>query len=217
MSLLNSPAARVLAGVLLLQAAAFYAVASRAEATPPVAPLNSFANGIGEWSKTREFPLEKEEADVLRADDTTNRIYANPQGTEASLFIAFFKTQRYGQSPHSPKNCLPGAGWQYNQDRKLPIAVPGLAEPIRVNEYVIARGDEESVVLYWYHSHKRVIAGELAAKIWLVADAVRYRRSDTALVRVIVPVRDGAREAAERSAIEFVQASFPYVTRQFPD
>jgi hypothetical protein len=72
------------------------------------------------------------------------------------------------------------------------------------------------VVLYWYHSHNRVIPGEFAAKFWLVADAIRYRRSDTALVRIIVPVIDGDRRRAESTAVEFTQAVYGDVARQLP-
>ena len=70
----------------------------------------------------------------------------------------------------------------------VPIAVAGRPAPIVVNRYVVARGDERSVVLYWYQSHDRIIASEYAAKFWLIADSIRYRRSDTALVKVVVPV-----------------------------
>jgi EpsI family protein len=213
----TSLAARILTAVLLMQAVAYYAVASRRENIPEIAPLSDFPRSSAGWTAEREFPMEKEVQDVLKADDTVSRIYVNPQRTaSASFFVAFFKTQRYGQSPHSPKNCLPGSGWEPSEDSKLPVAVPGRATPIVVNRYVIARGDEESVVLYWYQSHSRVIAGEFSAKLWLVADAIRYRRSDTALVRVIVPVRNGARELAQRTAVEFVQAVYPDVARQLP-
>ena len=125
---------------------------------------------------------------MLKADDTLNRVYVSPDAkTTASLMIAFFRTQRYGQSPHSPKNCLPGSGWQPIEDQKLAIDIPGRDAPIVINKYVISHGDEQAVVLYWYQSHNRVIAGEFAAKFWLVADAIRYSRSDTALVRVNRP------------------------------
>ena len=136
--------------------------------------------------------------------------------TSASLMIAFFRTQRYGQSPHSPKNCLPAAGWRPTEDTKLSVDVPGRDAPIVVNKYVIAHGDEQSVVMYWYQSHNRVVAGEFAARFWLVADAIRYRRSDTALVRVIVPI-SGNRDAAEDAAVRFVRAVYPDVVRQFPN
>jgi EpsI family protein len=114
------------------------------------------------------------------------------------LFIAFFKTQRYGQAPHSPKNCLPGNGYEPIESGPITVAVPGRAEPIRINRYLTARGDEKSVTLYWYQSHDRVIAGEFAAKFWLIADSIRYHRSDTSLVKIVVPVRDGDADAATR-------------------
>jgi EpsI family protein len=207
---------RILALLLLTQAGVYYAVASRTEKVPQVAPLAEFPASFEGWRMAQEFPLEKEVAEVLRADDTLNRVYVNEARNQSgSLFVAFFKTQRYGQSPHSPKNCLPGSGWQPMEDSKLPVAVPGRDTPIVVNKYVIARGDQKSFVLYWYQSHKRVIAGEFAAKFWLVADAIRYGRSDTALVRVIVPIQGGT-EAAERAAVDFVAAAFQHVSARLP-
>lgn len=217
MGLLKGLPVRVLALVLLLQSAAYYAVASRRENVPDIAPLSSFPAASGAWTADREYPLEPEVQDVLKADDSLNRVYVNAARTEsASLFIAFFKTQRFGQSPHSPKNCLPGSGWQPSEDAKLAVAVPGREKPIVVNKYVIARGDQQSLVLYWYQSHDRVVAREFAAKFWLVADAVRYNRSDTSLVRIIVPVRDNDRDAAEKSAVDFARAVYPDVVRQLP-
>jgi EpsI family protein len=214
MNTLKTLSGQVLALVLLLQAVAYYAVASREDIIPAVSPLRAFPQSVGGWTMVREYEIEKEVQEVLRADDTLNRVYASPQRTDsASLFMAFFKTQRYGQAPHSPKNCLPGAGWQATEDSKLSIDVPGAA-PIVVNKYVIERGEHKSVVLYWYQSHNRVIAGELAAKFWLVADAIRYSRSDTALVRVIVPTEGGG--TAEKTAVEFVRAVYPDIARQLP-
>jgi EpsI family protein len=85
-----------------------------------------------------------------------------------------------------------------------------------VNRYAVQHGDDESVTLYWYQGHRRVIASEFAAKFWLVADAVRYRRSDTALVRVIVPVREGDLRTATNTGVAFIQAVFPVILRQMP-
>ena len=47
---------------------------------------------------------------MLRADDALNRTYVS-QDQAATLFVAYFGSQRAGVNPHSPKNCLPGAGW----------------------------------------------------------------------------------------------------------
>jgi EpsI family protein len=217
MDFLKGFPARAVAAILVFQAAAYYAVASRSETIPTISALSAFPQVTGGWTTQAEFPLEKGVEDVLKADDSLNRVYIDAaRSASASLFIAFFKTQRYGQSPHSPKNCLPGSGWQPTDDRRISVAVPGRSEPIRINEYAIARGDQESLVLYWYHSHDRVIAREIEAKFWLVADAIRYHRSDTALVRIIVPVRNEQRDAAEKTAIGFAQAIYPDLVRRLP-
>jgi EpsI family protein len=218
MAFLKGLPARILMIVLLFQAVAYYAVASRREAALDFAPLSVFPTVSNGWTMLKEFPLEAEVQEVLRADDTLNRVYRNPEGNAgASLFIAFFRTQRNGQSPHSPKNCLPGAGWQAVEDTKLSIDIPGRDTPIVISKYTIARGDEQSLVLYWYQSHSRAIAGEFSAKFWLLADAIRYRRSDTALVRVVVPIRGGDRQVAEKTGVELVRAVYPDLIRHFPN
>jgi hypothetical protein len=84
------------------------------------------------------------------------------------------------------------------------------------NKYVVAHGNDKSVTLYWYQSHNRVIASEYSAKFWLVADAIRYNRSDTAIVKVVLPVRGNDVDGATRTGIEFVQALFPDVLKQLP-
>lgn len=209
--------ARILVLVLLLQAIGYYAVASRREVMPAATALANFPQSLPGWTMAREYPIEKEVQDVLRADDTLNRVYLNGADMQtASLFVAFFKTQRFGQSPHSPKNCMPGSGWEPTRDRKVYIPVPGAAAPIQVNDYVIQRENDQSVVLYWYQDHSRAIAGEIEAKFWLVADAIRFHRSDTALVRIMVPVRGNDIDGAERTAIAFTRAVYPDLMRQLP-
>jgi EpsI family protein len=217
MKFLNSWQSRTLSILLLMQAAAFYAVAYRPEHVPYAPPLAAFPANIDGWEMAQDLPLEPEVLDVLKADDTLNRLYARPAlSEEAFLFIAFFKTQRYGQAPHSPKNCLPGSGWEPIETGTVPITVPDRPRPIVSNRYVVAHGEQKSVVLYWYQSHGRVIASEYLAKFWLVADAIRYHRSDTALVRVVVPVRDNDTPGATRIGEQFVQSIFPAVTAQLP-
>jgi EpsI family protein len=215
MGSMNNRYFRALAVVLLLQAAAFYGLASRPENVPYVAPLSTFPAVLGGWHMVKDFPVDKEMLEILRADDTLNRAYTNTASqVGAYLFVAYFKTQRYGQSPHSPKNCLPGSGWDpvEGASGEMAVRVAGSQAPITVNRYVVQHGDERSVTLYWYQGHGRVIADEFSAKFWLVADAIRYHRSDTAAIRVTVPVGSSV-EAAVATGAQFVQAVFPDLVR----
>jgi EpsI family protein len=213
-SLLHSKYLRILTLVVVVQAVLFYS-ASHGESTPLPLPLSSFPDGLGQWKLHSESVVDPEEEAVLKADDTLKRVYTNPQGYPASLFIAYFKTQRTGQSPHSPKNCLPGSGFQPVENGRVDVAVPGGS--IDINKYVVSSGEDESVVLYWYQSQGRVIADEFAAKFYLIADSIRHHRSDTSLVRVVVPVAGGlSRGEANKIALNFVQAAYPAVDSWLP-
>ena len=215
---MNSKVIKALTIVLLLDLTAYYALGRRSENVPNVRPLVDFPSSIGGWVKTKEFPLDQETLDVLKADDTLQRFYVNPQTRQAVwLFIAFFKTQRTGQSPHSPKNCLPGSGWEPLINDRPTVEVPGEPLPITINRYVVQRGTDKSAVLYWYQSHGRVVANEFAAKFWSVADAMRYNRSDTALVRIVTGIGDnGDAQAASQTGYDFARAIFPALLKQLP-
>jgi len=207
---------RVLTCVLIAQVLGFYAV-SRRENVPLARPLDQFPRELKEWRVVEEGVVDQETTDVLRADDVMTRVYGNAvTNRAANLFVAYFKSQRTGQAPHSPKNCLPGSGWVPSESQIISIRVPGVPNPVPVNRYIVAKGDLKSVVLYWYQTRNRVIASEYKAKMYLVADAIRYNRTDTALVRVTVPIADNQEAAAAETAVEFVQSFFPALRQYLP-
>ena len=214
-SFLNSTPARLVTVLLLIQTALLYS-SIRPEYIPTSRPLESVPHQFGSWSMIQESQVEKDIAEVLKADDTMNRVYRNDAtGDQASLFVASFRTQRNGKSPHSPKNCMPGAGWTQLSSDNLAIDA-GVATPIVVNRYVIVHGQERELVLYWYQSRDRVVAEEFKAKYWVVADAIRLNRTDTALVRVIVNIVNNDESAATRIGSDFVRSFFETVRQYLP-
>lgn len=212
--LLRSKYVRGLSVLLIGQAVLFYSV-SHGDATPLASPLSAFPRTVGDYQVNQEGVVDAETMAVLKADDTLTRWYVGPRGG-ANLFIAYFQTQRTGQSPHSPKNCLPGSGWQTTDGGSGKIDVDVAGEKIHINHYLVSKGDNESLVLYWYQSHGRVIADEFAAKFYLIADSIRKHRSDTALVRVVVPVAAGQESRSEELATDFVKAVYPAVQGYLP-
>ncbi|MGA3043730.1 MAG: exosortase C-terminal domain/associated protein EpsI [Bryobacteraceae bacterium] len=206
----------ILTLMLVVQAALFYN-ASRGERVPASPPLDLFPAQLGNWHEAQNYPVEQEIRDQLKADDLLNRVYTDSESRAGvALFVAYFKTQRTGQSPHSPKNCLPGTGWEPEATGFVDVAVAGQPQPVRINRFVVSHGDEKSVVLYWYQSQRRVIATEFSAKFWLVMDSIRYHRSDTALVRVTVPFANNGQDAATRMGVSFVQTVFPVLKGYLP-
>ena len=108
-----------------------------------------------------EIALDKDTLEVLKADETLSRSYVeagHPLG--AQLFVAYFGSQRTGQTPHSPRNCLPGTGWLPSEREMIVIPVEGRQEPVESNRYVISKGEYKSIVLYWYQSRDRTVASE---------------------------------------------------------
>ncbi len=213
--LLHSRYVQVLTLVLAVQAALFY-TASHGEMVPLAKPLAEFPAQVGAWTLAQTGIVEPETLAILKADDTLTRWYVNPASGGANLFVAYFKTQRTGQSPHSPKNCLPGAGWSPSETGFMDVPIASRHETIRINRYIVSRGDSKSVVLYWYQSQHRVIADEFAAKFYLVEDSIRHHRSDTALVRVVVPVTGDHEQQAVAQGEAFVQAVYPELRAYLP-
>ena len=211
---LLSGRAMILTLLLVAEAVAFIAYPKQEIVLLP-RPLSQLPVRMGSWTMSADLPLDQETLEMLKADDTLNRLYTDQSsGVTANLYIAFFKTQRTGVSPHSPKVCLPSSGWEPKESSFLSIRVPGRAEPIVVNHYIIARGDDKSVVLYWYQTHDKVIADEYRAKVNTVFDSMRNHRSDTSIVRVVVPMRPGI--DADSEANRMAQQAFPEISRLLP-
>jgi EpsI family protein len=199
---------------LLLHAGVFYGF-SRSEKVPIIQPLSSFPKEFNGWKLFQEGVVDQETRSVLQADDILSRHYISADGALASVFIAYFETQRTGRAPHSPKNCLPGNGWAPTKAEIISIDVPGEA-PIDANRYIVSRSDDRSVVLYWYQSRNRTVASEYWAKVFTVADSIRYNRSDTALVRIVVSARGGGEEAATALATRFARDMFKFLRAYLP-
>ena len=204
--------AAVLAGTALF----LHARRSR-EVVPPSQPLASFPHDVAAW-RSQDLPIPQDVREVLGPGDFLSRLYVRaPQEPYIDFFVAYFASQRTGNTIHSPKNCLPGSGWTPLESERLSLPVPG-QPPLLVNRYIIAKGLDRQLVLYWYQAHGRAVASEYWAKIYLVTDAMRTNRTDGALVRVVTPLGQGESvDHAQARAVEFAQLIVPGLNRYIPD
>jgi len=187
---------------------------SHGEAVVPHQPLRELPYKLGSWTGT-EQPLEGQIVQAVGVSDYTNRIYSGQQVGPAQLYVGYYASQRTGDTIHSPKNCLPGAGWDPVQSGYTKISVPG-GRQIVVNEYVIQQGLDKELVFYWYQDRGRVIASEYSAKFWMVADAISRNRTDGALVRLVTPLGDSEVDARAR-LVNFTQILFPHLVNALPN
>lgn len=186
------------------------------ERVPAMPDLSKFPAQFDGWKKLREDPIDADSQKQLNADQIISRTYsADSVGNqEAGLFVAWFQSQSSGlKQPHSPQVCLPGSGWipQVTDDLTLNTSLGA----IRVNRYIVSNAGVHAVVLYWYQTPRRVIEGEWAAKFWLIPDALRDRRTDTALVRIVAWENQGD-EIATQTARAFGEKLYPQLRQWLP-
>ena len=207
----------VFATLLIVSATIFLRAHSRGEVFPPRLSLQSFPGRVGEWTGN-DVAIDKDALEVLGPGDFLLRLFTNSDKRipYLDLFIAYFPSQRAGDTIHSPKNCLPGSGWFPVESSRVTITVAGQT-PFPANRYVIAKGDKRQLVLYWYWAHGRGVASEYWAKYYLVADSIRMNRSDGSLVRLTTPLLPGETvDAAEQRLLPFVADIVPLLPNYIP-
>jgi EpsI family protein len=198
----------VMAALLIGSTAIFLYAHNRQEVLPPRMPLASFPAQIGSLNST-DIAIGKDQLEVLGEGEFLHRIYEDRQHPFIDLFIAFYPSQRTGETPHSPQNCLPGSGWAPLENTRIHLQMAGHA-PFPVNRYVIAKGDSRELVLYWFWAHNRGVASEYWNKFYLVSDSIKMNRSDGSLIRITSPVLPGETIAAAQERIS------PFVNRVLP-
>ena len=204
----------VIVVVLLAGTAGFLRARDRGEVLPPHEPVSTFPQEVGEWYG-ESVPLQPGVKEILGDGDFLVRMYRSPKQHYIDFFLAYFPTQRTGSTIHSPQNCLPGSGWIPTELKRIPLT--GNGESGVVNRYIISKGLDRQLVIYWYQSNGRIVASEYWAKIYLVADSIQRNRSDGALVRIVTPiVRDESVESAEQRALGFVQQTLPSLDKIVP-
>ena len=182
------------------------------------APLASFPCQIQQWHCAGDTPLDPKVIQLLGFDDYVNRTYLAPSATNAALaapqpiglYVAYYASQRQGETIHSPQNCLPGSGWQPVSAERTTIDAGETVLP--VNKYIVQKGVNRQVVYYWYQGRGRVVANEYANKLWLMIDQARLQRSNGSLVRIVAPVAgtsDAALTAASSAARQFARDLYP--------
>lgn len=217
---MNVSARLLIVSLLLLLTTVYLSRTMRAEPTAPRESLNSCPLTFDDWNGRQASALDEGTLALLGVDDYINRVYLDADKRPVNLYIGYYGSQREGDTIHSPLNCLPGAGWSPISVGRIevPVASPAGGTPrhaITVNRYIIEKGLDRQLVLYWYQSHGRVVASEYWGKIFLVLDAIRTNRTDGALVRIIAPVTTTESDA-ERQAVDFAEALYPLLGQYLP-
>ena len=205
-------------GLLVSLAVASPSLMAREEIVAERQPLLNFPMQVQQWQGST-FPLEKEYIETLRFDDYLLADYHASDGVPVNFYVAYYGSQRKGQSAHSPRTCIPGGGWEITSLRTMEVPASDAATTsLFVNRLVIQKADAKQIVYYWFKQRDRILVNEYLVKFFLVWDALAKQRTDGALIRLSASVQPGHDEDdADRILVDFTQSVNPLVSRFVPD
>jgi len=206
----------LLASLVLLCAGgvAVYTVSGRTEPIQDRTRFVEFPQHLGQWQgHTGQLDLATEKA--LGFDDYLLSDYNRPDGKMVNLYVAYYASQRKGESPHSPIVCIPGGGWAITDIKQINYVTLGQAQPL--NRVIIQKGDVKQLVYYWFDERGRKIANEWFAKFYLLNDAIMMNRTDGAMVRLTTQVLPGETEQdADQRLQSFMRDAVPQLAQFLP-
>lgn len=175
----------IVASLIMISVYIYISFMSHREVVQPRKQFSTFPKQIGNWVG-KEGRFSQQVYDALGVDDSILISYINPEGQDVQLYVGFYQSQREGSLIHSPKNCMPGSGWNITASSIEEITISGdKPETIKVIKLILEKGIQKQVVLYWYQSRGRFISSEYWQKIYLVWDAIFKNRTDGSFVRLI--------------------------------
>jgi EpsI family protein len=207
----------VLTILILLAAAGLNDYFSKPDISLPRKSLAEFPKTLGDWTTMSEQKIDERSMRILQVDDYLIRNYRNSNGEIIILYIGYFKSQREGKGIHSPRQCLPGAGWIPIDTSVYQMEVPNHnIETVPVNKFIMGKGLDRQIFLFWYYGRGRVYASEYWNKSYLIWDSLTKKRTDGALIRINNPVTHDIDEALKTQS-EFIKLFFPLLREFIPE
>lgn len=189
--------------------------ASRTERIAPNKPFSEFPLVIADWEGITS-ELDEEIYNILGVEDYILANYRKSSGETVNLYVGFYQSQKEGDIIHSPKNCMPGAGWNIAETAIEKVPLDDTGKSMNVIKLMLQKGKEKQIVLYWFQSRGRIISSEYMEKVWLVLDSITRQRTDGSFVRLITPVIKDETTSVNLLK-EFAQKAFPYLNEHIPN
>ena len=198
---------------IMLITAMLTGFASHSERIAPNKPFSEFPLEIGQW-KGVKGEMDQKVYNILGIEDYILADYRKTSRETVNLYVGFYQSQKEGDIIHSPKNCMPGAGWKITETSIETIKMDD-TENIKAIKLLLQKGAEKQIVLYWFQSRGRIISSEYMQKIWLVIDSVTKHRTDGSFVRLISPV--AVDESTTLKVLkEFANKVYPVLNEHIP-
>lgn len=170
--------------------------------------LSEFPTKIAQWQGTKSR-FDDKVYEVLGVDDSILLSYQNEKRDNIQLYIGYYESQREGDIIHSPRNCMPGSGWNIVEDSLLTLDSKNQnGEPVKIIQLKLQNGKKSQLAFYWFHSRGRVIHSEYTQKIYLVWDSITKHRTDGAFIRLLSPISDQNESRTTKRLKQFTEQIF---------
>jgi EpsI family protein len=200
--------------LLCMGGLAVFFISGRSEIIPERTRFVAFPTRIEHW-QGRVSSLDLTTERFLKADDYILANYSQTDGKPVNLYVAYYASQRKGETPHSPMLCLPGGGWLITQLERRNFVTDGADQPF--NRVVIQKDSTRDLVYYWFAERDRTVTDEYWAKWYLLADAIVKNRTDGALVRLITQINaDESEKDADQRLQAFMKVALPRLMEFLP-
>ena len=204
--------------ITLLFTVAAAMMPERVEVPPARKDFSVFPLELGEW-KGKSDRLEQIYLDELKLDDYLLSDFTDGKQRTINFYVAYYASQRKGESAHSPRTCLPGGGWEMKGLAAHEVAGVSInGHPLRVNRSIIQMGEQRQLVYYWFQERGRILTNEYLVKWFIFWDALTRNRSDGSLVRIITPLATGESDKkGDARLAEFAKEAVKYLPAYVPN
>ena len=202
--------------LLLVGTALFLRALDRKQSVLPRTALASFPLALKSWAGT-DIPIPAETRKRLGTGEFLQRMYKDPVngGAYVDLYVAYIPDQ-HALFSHLPQVCPAGAGWSPEESGTTTLAFPG-DTPFPANRYVITKGEDRQLVVFWYSVRGRRVAAQDWMNAYLALDSLRLSRTDNAMIRMNTALQPGERpEDAERRLLSFAGLVNPLLKNYIP-
>ena len=193
-------------------------IETREEFIPQRSLFSGYPDDLGEW-KGKDSTMEQKYLKLLKLDDYLMTDYRNDIGDSVNFYVAYYASQKAGESAHSPRSCIPGDGWLISDLRTQKLeGAKTKGGDFNVNRLLISRGEDKQIVYYWFQQRGRNITNEYAVKWYLLWDSIVLNRSDGSLIRLTTSLKPGEDIAnADRRLTEFAKVIQPSLSKYIPE
>lgn len=179
--------------------------------------LAAIPSYLSEWKTDRNISMDEQTLNELKSDQYIWRKYSDNKGKQISLFIGYFKDQKYGSQIHSPKHCLPGGGWKIVDKNYYSIQIADTSnQTLTMNKMINSNGRHNELMFYWYWTRSGIITSEYGLKLDLAKNALLRKPTDAAFIRINLPLDTKNPEESHAFAQQFIQSFFQSINESLP-